>query len=228
MFPEPASRHYRGEAGQRYHHEKRAIPESAIPWVAQLRAEKISPHVRESDVVFEYGVGSGWNLAKLKCKQRLGFDVSEFLAPVVRAQGIEFVSDLKNISDASIDVVVCHHTLEHVLNPPEVLLEMRRVLRPNGKLLLFVPHEHEGKYARFNREEPNHHLYSWNVQTLGNLVEECGFKVVEGKIGRFGYDRFAAAWVTKFHLGEFGFYCVRNLIHILKPAFEVRIVAVKS
>jgi len=47
---------------------------------------------------------------------------------------------------------------------------------------LFVPYEKERKYRHYDSKEPNHHLYSWNVQTLGNLVEEIGFKVMEGKI----------------------------------------------
>src|SRR6478672_4103328 len=98
---------------------------------------------------------------------------------------------------------------------------MRRILKPGGKLLLFVPFERESKYTRFDRSEPNHHLYSWNVQTLGNLVEQCGYKVAKGKVGRFGYDRFAAVWSARLHLGSFGFGLVGSCLHVVKPAFEV-------
>jgi SAM-dependent methyltransferase len=227
MSPDSAARHYRGDAGARYHCEKRGVPDCAVPWIAQLRVEKIAPWVRKTDVVLEYGVGAGWNLAALACQKKIGFDVAEFLAPAVSALGIEFISETRTIPEGSIDVVICHHTLEHVLNPAEVLAEMRRMLRRDGKLLLFVPHEHEGKYLEFNRDEPNHHLYSWNAQTLGNLVEECGFKVVGCDIGRFGYDRFASVWSAKLHTGVLGFRTLRSFLHVLKPAFEVRIVAVR-
>jgi SAM-dependent methyltransferase len=227
MSDKSVVRYYTGEAGQQYHRGKRSIPESAFPWMARLRSEKIFPHITPTDSVFEFGVGYGWNLAQLKCAKKIGCDVSEFLGPLVRKQGIEFISEVESVSDNSFEVAICHHTLEHVLNPAEVLRELNRVIRPNGKLLLFAPFEKERKYRRHNPKEPNHHLFSWNVQTLGNLVEECGFKMVEGSVGRFGYDRFAATLATKSKLGETGFRFIRAGIHLVKPAFEIRIVAVK-
>jgi len=114
-----------------------------------------------------------------------------------------------------------------VPGPAAVLGEIRRVLAPEGKLLLFAPLEREAKYNQFIPDEPNHHLYSWNTQTLGNLVRELGFDVAEAGTGEFGYSRFAAVWATKLRLGEKGFRCLRRLLHIVKPAREVRIIAVK-
>jgi SAM-dependent methyltransferase len=228
MLVQPAQRHYQGDAGRRYQQCKRGIPDSAIPWVARLRAEKLSPSIRPTDAVLEYGVGLGWNLAALKCRRRIGFDVADFLEPSLRALGIEYVSETNGIADGTMDVVLCHHTLEHVPDPAAVLGEIRRLLAPAGKLLLFTPLEREARYNRFTPGEPNHHLFSWNAQTLGNLVQELGFEVAEAGTGEFGYSRFAAVWASKLRLGETGFRCLRRLLHILKPAREVRIIAVKS
>ena len=222
-----AARHYRGEEGRRYHEQKRGVPEAAVPWVARLRAEKLAPHIRPEDVVFEFGVGSGWNLMNLNCRRRLGFDVADFLAPAVRARGIEVVSNTEQIPSGSVDSVICHHTLEHVPQPAQILTELGRILRPQGQLLLFVPFERERRYRRFQRGEPNHHLYSWNVQTLGNLVEEAGLEVAQAGLGGFGYDRFAAVWALRLHLGETGFRLLRRCLHVLRPAFEVRVLARK-
>jgi SAM-dependent methyltransferase len=228
MLPEQAQRHYRGEAGRRYQQHKRGIPGPALAWVARLRAEKLSPFVRPADVVLEYGVGLGWNLAALPCRRKIGFDVADFLEPSVRALGIEYIAETKSIAAGTMDVVLCHHTLEHVPDPPAVLAEIRRLLAPAGKLLLFTPLERGAKYNRFAPDEPNHHLYSWNTQSLGNLVRELGFEVAEAGTGEFGYSRFAAVWALKLHLGEMGFRGIRRLLHIVKPAREVRIIAVKS
>jgi SAM-dependent methyltransferase len=222
-----AQRHYQGEAGRRYQQHKRGIPDSAVAWVARLRAEKLSPAIRPTDVVLEYGVGLGWNLAALPCRRKIGFDVADFLEPSVRALGIEYIAETKTIADGTMDVVLCHHTLEHVTDPPAVLREIRRLLASAGKLLLFVPLEHGAKYNHFITEEPNHHLYSWNTQTLGNLVRELGFEVAGAGTGEFGYSRFAAVWASKLHLGETGFRGLRRLLHIVKPAREVRIIAIK-
>src|SRR5580704_2511624 len=111
MLTEQAQRHYRGDAGRRYQEFKRGLPAQAIPWVAALRARKFTPEIGAEDVVLEYGVGSGWNLAALRCRRKMGFDIADFLEPSLRALGIEFVADTRVIPDAGVDVVICHHTL---------------------------------------------------------------------------------------------------------------------
>ncbi|MBT2968373.1 MAG: class I SAM-dependent methyltransferase [Candidatus Thiodiazotropha sp. (ex Ctena orbiculata)] len=216
---------YQGELGREYHGKKREIPDEAFPWVAKLRYEKIAPQVRSSDVVMEYGVGFGWNIARLDCQQRLGFDLAQHLEPLLSSQGIEFVPDTSTLADRSVDVMVCHHVLEHVPSPVEVLAEIRRLLKQDGKLLLFVPYEKERRYRSYDPREPNHHLYAWNVQTLGNLVSDCGFDVAASGVRRFGYDRFAANWAQRLGLGESGFRLIRGIVHSVKPAQEVAIVA---
>lgn len=222
-----AARHYQGEAGRVYHEGKRGIPPEALPWVARLRAEKFSPHVRPTDTVIEFGVGTGWNLAELKCARRIGFDVTDFLEPALRELGVEFVRESAALADAGADVVICHHMLEHALNPAASLAEIRRVLKPGGKLLLCVPFEKERRYRQHDPAEPNHHLFSWNAQTLGNLVTECGLKLESAAVGQFGYDRAASVLACKFKLGEGGFRLLRSCAHLVFPASEVRVVATK-
>ncbi len=48
---------------------------------AKVRAQKIAPFVKPNDVVFEYGVGQGWNLLGLLCERRVGYDVRAFSRP---------------------------------------------------------------------------------------------------------------------------------------------------
>jgi SAM-dependent methyltransferase len=222
-----AKQRYQGTQGRRYHEAKRSIPEVAFPWVARLRAAKIASHVRAGDVVFEYGVGLGWNLAALTCAGRIGFDVAEFLEPEIRRRGIEFVTDPALVALGSVDVVVCHHTLEHAWQPAEVLKSILRLLKPGGQLLLFVPYEKEARFRHFNSAEPNHHLYSWNPQTLANLVSDAGYSVKSAGLGPFGQERFAANWAVRLHLGERGFRALRWLANSVKHELEVRVTALK-
>ena len=220
--------HYRGQAGLMYHKSKRGISEKAYSWIATHRSEKISPFIREADTVLEYGVGTGWNLAEVRCRKKIGFDISEHLEEAVSSHGIEFVTDIEKVEDASIDVVVCHHVLEHTVNPAESLWEIFCKLHAGGRLLLYVPYEKEKRYHSFNRNEPNHHLYSWNVQTLSNLAEECGFNVAQSRLGRYGYSRFAAVLAERLGVGERGFQLIRSAIGFIRPLQEVRVVATKN
>lgn len=214
--------HYQGEAGRRYHEIKRGVPEAALPWIARLRAAKIQPQVQPDDVVLEYGAGAGWNLVALQAARRIAFDVSDFLRREVEDRGLEFVSDTRPLPNGTADVVLCHHALEHLLAPAPALAEMRRLLKPAGRLLLWVPFEDEPRHRRFTHGEKNHHLYSWNPQTLGNLLEQCGFRARDVGLARYGWDRFAAAWAVRLHLGESGFRRLRWWLVALRPLREVR------
>lgn len=227
MIKADAKRHYTGASGEEYH-ASFAIPEATVPWVARERAKKTARFLAPSDTVLEYGVGYGWNLSQANCKKRLGFDVASHVEPYVRALGIEFVPATSRIGDGTLDAVVCHHALEHVISPSEALVEMRRMLRPGGKLLLFVPYEKERRYRRFQRGEPNHHLYSWNVQSLANLLEELGFDVADARVGQYGYDRFSAVWASRLRAGRAGYRVLRQMLHLVRPGLEVQVVAAKK
>jgi SAM-dependent methyltransferase len=218
-----ASAPYRGETGRRYQETKRAVPAEAYAWLAGVRARRWAERVGPEDTVFEYGVGLGWNLASLRCRRRLGYDVADSVAEIVRAQGIEFVEDPARMPAGEVDVAICHHTLEHVLEPAAVLRSLNRVLRPGGRLFVTVPWERERRYRRFQRGEPNHHLFTWNSQTLGNLVETCGFEVNRVRVVRYGYDRAAALLACRLRVGERGYRVLRGVLQRLKPLWEVEV-----
>lgn len=222
---EAARARYTGAAGRAYHENKRALPAAAGPWVARARATLFQPQVRATDAVFEFGCGYGWNLAALRSARRVGHDVAEAVRAEVAAAGIEFVPETPPLPDAGFDAAICHHALEHVPDPLAVLTELRRLLKPGGTLLLAVPYECERHYRHFDPAEPNHHLFSWNVQTLGNLVAVAGFAARQARLRRYGYDRFAANLAAKWRLGERGFRLLRSGGQTLRPLREVALVA---
>jgi SAM-dependent methyltransferase len=73
--------------------------------------------------------------------------------------------------DRFFDVILCNQVLEHVFEPQNFLVEIRRVLKPGGKILLTVPfawdeHEQPKDYARYS---------SFGLKYL---VEAAGFNVL--------------------------------------------------
>lgn len=226
-FEDKVRKQYEGIHGEQYQNVTNFISEKIYPWVANLRRDKITSFIDEKSTVFEYGVGTGWNIANLKNIDKLGFDVTNSLKSIVESNGIKFISDISFVKNNSIDVVICHHVLEHTAFPPLVLKEIKRILKNDGRLLLFVPLERGRKYNHYDSNEPNQHLYSWNVQTMAKLVELMDYKVEIAKKQRFGYDRFAAVLADKLRIGERGYRIVHRLLHIIRPDFEVFIMARK-
>ncbi|MBX9878567.1 MAG: class I SAM-dependent methyltransferase [Candidatus Obscuribacterales bacterium] len=51
---------------------------------------------------------------------------------------------LQTFHDASFDVVVCSDVLEHLRNPGQLLLEIRRLLKPDGYIVASIPHVGHG------------------------------------------------------------------------------------
>jgi SAM-dependent methyltransferase len=225
--PDPAADLYRGSMGREYHEHKRALPDQAVPWIMEQRAEKLQPFISSSDVVFEFGAGAGWNLGALSCASKKAHDAAEFLRDKIVAAGAEFVADPSELADDSINVVLLHHSLEHLLKPAECLQGLRRVLKPGGRLIIHVPWEREKRYRKYSEREPNHHLYTWNSQTLGNLVVSCGYDLQSIRTRRYGYDRFAGAMAAKCRLGRPGFRLLRHFLILARPLLEVELVAAR-
>lgn len=74
--------------------------------------------------------------------------------------------------DQSFDGVICNQVLEHVFTPDRFLGEIKRVLKPRGRLLLTVPfvwdeHEQPWDFARYSSFGLKH------------LLEKNGFDVIE-------------------------------------------------
>jgi SAM-dependent methyltransferase len=91
-----------------------------------------------------------------------------------------------NFRDGSFDAVTLVDVFEHIGDPQNLLAEVRRVLRPDGVLLIKVPNV---RYARLkhrtlgrlrlvsNSFDAHEHLVHYSDRTLARTIEEAGLKV---------------------------------------------------
>jgi SAM-dependent methyltransferase len=140
-----------------------------------LNREKYRRYTRRDATVLDFGCASGSTLAALDAARRIGIEVN----PITRAEaaraGIEVHESLLTVPDASVDLAITNHALEHVLAPFDALVGLRRVLRADGRLVVCVPADDWRNARRWAPGDPNHHLFAWTPLTLGNLLEEAGF-----------------------------------------------------
>lgn len=129
-------------------------------WAAQLAAGR---------EVLDAGCGVGWGtvrLAEAGTARAVGVDIDQpaLASARERAGGrAEFVKgDLLALpfGDASFDFVVCFEAIEHVSDPQRALDELRRVIRPGGRLAVSSPNR--GVYPAGNP----HHLHELTSQEL--------------------------------------------------------------
>jgi 2-polyprenyl-3-methyl-5-hydroxy-6-metoxy-1,4-benzoquinol methylase len=81
---------------------------------------------------------------------------------------------LDQIDDASVDVVMMNHVLEHIESVDAALADIHRVLAPGGLLFILVPN-HRGLIPRIMKDHwfaymPTEHVWQFTTKTLTDAV----------------------------------------------------------
>lgn len=148
----------------------------------------------------DVGCANGDALAKFR---RMGWDtvgveISEQAAEAARtAHGLDVrVGTLHDaaLPDADFDYVRLNHCFEHLINPKEVLAELRRIIKPDGTLFIGVPNRAGWAAKLFGPHwwnlGPPVHPVNYTPVTLRRLLDEGGFKTV-----RVQYNSNFASWL---------------------------------
>ncbi|MGA9752799.1 MAG: class I SAM-dependent methyltransferase [Acidobacteriota bacterium] len=137
--------------------------------------------------VLDVGSGRGLILRRLRS---LGWDcygteLSADLAQLLRESGVEvFTGPLEEwgLPESSFDVILLWHSLEHQFEPAQVLAEVRRLLKPGGRLLLEVPNFGSRQAAvggsRWFHLDVPRHLLHFSRPTLAALLGGQGFETL--------------------------------------------------
>lgn len=164
---------YTGVSGARYLDQRAA---AASDRSQALRACIFADLGNESATVLDFGCGTGGVLSRIPARRRIGIEVGASAAEHARSRGLEVYRSLAEVPEGSVDTAISFHALEHVDNPLEILLELRRVVRRQGTLRLVVPSETPilTSHRRW-RENNDRHLYTWTPLLFGNLAQRAGF-----------------------------------------------------
>ncbi len=150
--------------------------------------------------MLEVGIGSGLNLPHYGSRATaiIGIDPSSALIGMTREQAatlsvrtllVQASAETIPLANESIDTVVMTWTLCSIPDPLKGLREMRRVLRPNGRLL-FIEHglAPDRQVARWQRRlDPLWTRISCHLERpVDRLIEEAGFVIEELTSGYVG------------------------------------------
>jgi len=139
----------------------------------------------------EIGCGAGDLLVQMKeiGWQTVGIDFDPAAIAAANQRGLDVrVGDLdaQAFPDESFDVVLMNHVLEHLPEPQYSMREIRRILRPGGRLIAVTPNFDSWGSSHFGKNwrglEPPRHLHLFNRQSATLLAQIAGFTVVNVQI----------------------------------------------
>lgn len=150
---------------------------------AMLR--RIAAYVPPPGRMFEVGVGAGFFL---KAAERAGWttggvelsqDAVQFATGQLGLAVSRGSAETAALPPASQDVIVMFETIEHLLDPREVVSALRRALCPGGLLVVSTPNFDALSRAALGQQwaviSPLEHLYYFTEGTLRSFLESSGF-----------------------------------------------------
>jgi len=143
----------------------------------------------EDGYVLDVGCGGGLFLKLLPWSPVMGLDNSEQASALAwkRNHVPAICGDLADVPLpwSCCSVVTMFHVVEHLLDPVPYLNTARRLLQPNGRLVVQVPNASCWQFILFgqnwNGVDVPRHIFNYRQRDIENLLEYCGFEVVRRK-----------------------------------------------
>ena len=161
------------------------VVEAGVRAGARLRVQSLLSGLQPGSHVLDIGCGRG---VMLRALLDLGYTAHGVELSAEAAAGVDPRADVRiaadldeaGFRDHSMDAIILWHVLEHLPDPQRTLKQIRRILKPDGRLILAVPNyaSWQARWAGkdwFHLDLPRH-LYHFSPSTLSVLLQRHGFE----------------------------------------------------
>lgn len=187
---------YEEEYHKPYLEQGSAIHSHTLRHFADLMTFRFKDFRHGQERLLDVGCSTGrvLQLAKTMGFTAVGLDYSEWAAKHCQSLGFEcrhgsLIGQWEE--DSLFDVVHCSHTIEHVPDPVSYLMEMRRLLRPGGILMLAFPNYFSLPRIYWRKKWPiwclDSHLWQFTLGQMASICSQLGFRILL-KNGLHGYQ----------------------------------------
>lgn len=154
-------------------------------------------NINKNDIILDLGVGTGWSTAQLAkignyciavdlCKP-IKLELSKIF---IEKEHVFFERCMANMmqlpfADELFDVVTSMASLHHVTNLKGVMLEISRILKDGGKLILIgepvIPHDYLGKDKEYiNQKNKGFNEHQYTAFDWFKACESAGLSAIDG------------------------------------------------
>ena len=117
--------------------------------------------------------GDGWEIT--------GIEPSQKARTIAEGKGISFASDSQLLESGSFDVITLWHVLEHVPDLEKQIKELKRLIKPDGTIVVAVPNfrSYDAKYYRhfWAGFDVPRHLWHFSKKAIKQLFSREHFKI---------------------------------------------------
>jgi 2-polyprenyl-3-methyl-5-hydroxy-6-metoxy-1,4-benzoquinol methylase len=143
--PENLGRYYESNDYISHTDSKRSLFEKAYHFVKEIALKNKLNLINNCSFVkgnlLDIGAGTGDFLltAKQNGWNTIGVEPSEKAKGIAIGKGVQFSDSTQELESNSFDVITMWHVLEHVPNLENQIKELKRLVKPNGTIIIAVP-----------------------------------------------------------------------------------------
>jgi len=208
------SRYYESEDYISHTDGKRSLFEKAYHFIKNIALKNklslINNLQDKKGALLDIGAGTGdfLSVAKNNGWNAVGIEPSEKARSIANQKGVELKLNTSDFENNSFDIITMWHVLEHVPNLEGQIKELKRLLKPNGSIIIAVPN--------FKSYDANHykefwaaydvprHLWHFSKTAIRKLFQKENIELV--KILPMKFDSFYVSLLSeKYKTGKMNF-----------------------
>ncbi|MFC6097373.1 class I SAM-dependent methyltransferase [Flavobacterium qiangtangense] len=193
---------------------KRSVFEKAYHFIKNIALKNklslINDLQKSKGNLLDIGAGTGDFLlvAKQNGWKTIGIEPSEKAKAIAEKKGVELKSNLSNFADHSFDVITMWHVLEHVPNLKNQITELKRLIKPNGSIIIAVPNfkSFDAKYYKefWAAYDVPRHLWHFSKTAIEKLFAQEDLRLE--KILPMKFDSFYVSLLSeKYKTGKMNY-----------------------
>lgn len=193
---------------------KRSLFEKAYHFVKALALKNklvlINSQKTSDRILLDIGAGTGDFLITAQSDgwQATGIEPSEKARTIAIEKSVTFAENLKSLPNHSFDIITMWHVLEHVPNLEDQIKELKRLLKPDGTIIIAVPNfnsfdaKHYGEF--WAAYDVPRHLWHFSKTAISKLFQNEGMQLV--KVLPMKFDAFYVSLLSeKYKSGKMNF-----------------------